>query len=182
MDEARAAGFDVYGIEPSLAGATVALQRGLRVHCGSCPSPLPDGFPAKFDVVVAWDVLEHVYSPLNFLKACHALTSRGGSVHITTLLVDSLFARILGAKWPWYMPMHISYFDRSTLVRMFEDANLSALELCPNRHYVFSSYLAEKLLNLRAPLRWCAPLVRLLPDIIVPVSLGDTVYARAISQ
>ena len=32
--------------------------------------------------------------------------------------VDSLFARVLGRRWPWYMQMHLVYFSRKTLCEM----------------------------------------------------------------
>jgi 2-polyprenyl-3-methyl-5-hydroxy-6-metoxy-1,4-benzoquinol methylase len=56
---------------------------------------------AKFDVVVAIEVIEHVESPIGFLRNIRQLLAPGGVAVITTPNVDSLPARLkflLGGK------------------------------------------------------------------------------------
>src|ERR1700722_20968894 len=50
--------------------------------------------PASFDLIVAVEVIEHVESPINFLRNIAQLLAPGGRAVITTPNVDSLPARL----------------------------------------------------------------------------------------
>jgi 2-polyprenyl-3-methyl-5-hydroxy-6-metoxy-1,4-benzoquinol methylase len=50
--------------------------------------------PASFDLIVAVEVIEHVESPINFLRNVAQLIAPGGRAVITTPNVDSLPARL----------------------------------------------------------------------------------------
>lgn len=50
--------------------------------------------PASFDLIVAVEVIEHVESPINFLRNLARLLAPGGCAVITTPNVDSLPARL----------------------------------------------------------------------------------------
>ena len=42
----------------------------------------------------------------------------GGWVVIHTMNIESLFARLMGRKWPWFMEMQLYYFSERTLRRI----------------------------------------------------------------
>jgi 2-polyprenyl-3-methyl-5-hydroxy-6-metoxy-1,4-benzoquinol methylase len=50
--------------------------------------------PSSFDLIVAVEVIEHVESPINFLRNVAQLLAPGGSAVITTPNVDSLPSRL----------------------------------------------------------------------------------------
>lgn len=112
---AEAEGWDVTGIEYSSAACEKARQRlkNGKVQCGELP---PGGMAAEqFDLCVISDVLEHVRSPLDFLREVHRLLKPGGTLFIATPSIDSWSARFLRQKWMEFKVEHLTYFDRQTL-------------------------------------------------------------------
>jgi hypothetical protein len=75
---ARRRGYDVTGVEPSTAAAAYARDRlGLTVHATQLADAPVDG---RFDVVCAWDTIEHVPDPVEFWRAVRPLVADDGVV------------------------------------------------------------------------------------------------------
>jgi len=112
------AGWQVVGVEPAevlCERASAALGDRGQVICaplGEAASRL-----AGFDVVTLWDVLEHVDRPVDFLRTCVELLKPGGHLLINVPDLDSLPARVMGARWPLLLPEHLNYFNRESLRR-----------------------------------------------------------------
>jgi SAM-dependent methyltransferase len=84
LAEARAAGFEVTGLEPSTRGAAFAADRfGIHeILVGTLESvELP---AAGFDVVNAWHVVEHVFDLDGFVRELARLLPAGGVAAIGT--------------------------------------------------------------------------------------------------
>jgi SAM-dependent methyltransferase len=81
--EARAGGFEAEGIELSRDGAESALRRyGIELRRATLGEA---GFPPeRFDVVVAWHVIEHVIDLDGFVRALHRVLRPGGLVVVGT--------------------------------------------------------------------------------------------------
>jgi len=115
LELAEAAGWNVAGIEYSQAACDQARQRlkSGRIICGELRGA---GLAAEqFDLCVISDVLEHVRSPLNFLREIHRLLKSGGTLFVATPSTDSWSARLLKQKWMEFKAEHLTYFDRQTL-------------------------------------------------------------------
>lgn len=82
----------------------------------------------KFDVVWLDNILEHVLDPLQLLKWCKELSAEGGALIVEvpndfSLLQNYLYEKKLIAKQFWLaIPDHISYFNRSGLENIAEEA------------------------------------------------------------
>ena len=84
LARAAEAGWDVTGCEPSQfwaarAGARVGSE---RVLLGTARHHALDG--ERFDLVTAWDVLEHVFDPLPLLERLRSLLAPGGRLSVRT--------------------------------------------------------------------------------------------------
>lgn len=115
LELAEASGWDVTGIEYSAAACDCArsrLKKG-EIFCGELQQlALPAG---QFDLCVISDVLEHVRSPLEFLREIHRVLKPGGTLFVATPSTDSWSARMLRQKWMEFKAEHLTYFDRQTL-------------------------------------------------------------------
>ena len=110
---ARAAGFDVAGIEPSPV-AQAALARGLDVFHG--PIEAATFAPASFDVVTIFDVLEHLVDPVDALTRMRGWLRPNGRLFIAVPDFGGWWARASGVRWPMVTPKeHLYYFTRRTL-------------------------------------------------------------------
>jgi 2-polyprenyl-3-methyl-5-hydroxy-6-metoxy-1,4-benzoquinol methylase len=174
-------GWDAWGVEPSAWAAEQARGQGLNVIGGTLEAAnLPD---ESFDVVTMWDVIEHVTDPLAEIRRVHRLLRPGGLIVIHTMDIDSLFAHVMGPRWPWLMEMHIYYFSQRTMAAMLDKAGFSVIRSGPQGRYQTLGYLGTRFTalfgKLGRPVDWALNATRL-HRMTVPINLGDlfTVYAR----
>ncbi len=174
-------GWDAWGVEPSAWAVEEARRQGLQMVLGT----LEDGsFPASsYSVVTLWDVIEHVDNPLLTLQAAWRALEPGGYLVVHTMDLNSLFARLMGKRWPWFMEMHLTYFTRATLYAMLVKAGFSVTWMGAQGRYLHAGYLASRVTALLPPVG--RPLERIVTAIgldqrPVRINLGDlfTTYAR----
>jgi 2-polyprenyl-3-methyl-5-hydroxy-6-metoxy-1,4-benzoquinol methylase len=181
VEVALAAGWQACGVEPSRWAAAVARQEGLPVIEGTQDSLELQG--RQFDAVTMWDVIEHVAHPSAELAKAFQLLRPGGVLAVHTMDIDSLAARLMGARWPWLMDMHIHYFSRKTLAQMLAQNGFEIVRSAAEGRYLRLGYLGSRVEGLNPRLgRLAARLARRLRlvEVAVPVNFGDlfTVYAR----
>ncbi len=114
MEVAAARGFDVHGVEFS-SSAIAAAAPGIRPRIFE--GRLED-MPAKglFDVVSAFDLIEHVHDPRAFLRRCAGLLKPGGVLLVSTPDTGHFLRFLMGSRWPMLQPMqHLSLFSRKAL-------------------------------------------------------------------
>lgn len=182
LDIASQKGWEAWGVDPSQWAVVQARGRGLHVIEGTLASL--DGVDGSFDVVTMWDVIEHVADPCGEMRSAWRLLRPGGLLVTHTMDIDSLFARVMGARWPWLMEMHIYFFSKKTLGAMLEKAGFRVLRIAPQGRYQTLEYLGTRITALFGPLigRPIEWMIRLLGigRCAVPINLGDLVTAYAI--
>ena len=114
---------------------------------------LPDleAAPANgFDIITAFDLVEHVYDLPGFLSACRARLRFGGHLVLLTGDASSISARLAGSSW-WYarFPEHIvfpskAYFEQRHDFRVVEWV----------RTFAARGYRHGPLARARALIRW----------------------------
>jgi 2-polyprenyl-3-methyl-5-hydroxy-6-metoxy-1,4-benzoquinol methylase len=121
--------FDVTGIE--LAGDAVAHCRaaGLNVLAGAADEATLRQV-GHADVIVLFDVIEHLPDPRQTLALCHQHLNPGGIVVITTGDFGSAVARLLGAKWRLMTPpQHLWFFSQDSVRRLAAALGLAVVRL-----------------------------------------------------
>jgi SAM-dependent methyltransferase len=175
-------GWQAIGVEPSRWAVESGQRRGRRLVLGPLTRQALNPL-GPFDVATLWDVIEHVADPVAVLTTVHKQLKPGGYVVVHTMDVDSMFARLAGRRWPWYMDMHLFYFSPSTLSRLLRTAGFSPIHIGRRGRMVSLGYLGSRITAL-VPLLG-RPLERLvsatgLASRPVRVGFGDlfTVVAR----
>jgi SAM-dependent methyltransferase len=116
-------GLRLHGIEINQEAATIAEQAGINIH-GRDFSAL-DSMPSHFDVITAFDVIEHVESPRIFLESCSRALRQGGALIIATGNSHSRPWRLLGARNQYCMcAEHISFINPDWCERESAGAHL----------------------------------------------------------
>ncbi len=179
LEVAREGGFRAEGLELSRWAAEHARGRGFPVHAETLQERVRSG--ERYQVLTLWDVVEHFADPRAELEAAFRLLQPGGRLWLSTIDAGSLVARLLGARWPWLMDMHLFYFDRANLSALLEEVGFRVLERRSYTHTVSADYLLRKAaasFPALSPLAWL--LRRLLPARWpVPVNLGDNMLLGA---
>jgi predicted TPR repeat methyltransferase len=147
---ARQAGIDVVGVEPSewavRASADVTDAKVIRGTVDDLPEDL-----RRFDVVAAWDVLEHFADPVAELRKINGLLPEKGMLLFSTLMIDNWFPRAAGKHWPWLMDMHLFYFTETTIRNVLTETGFEVVDDMKYCHIVTFEYLLGKLGTLGVP-------------------------------
>jgi SAM-dependent methyltransferase len=107
----RRLGMDVHGMDLIPEPVEyVKTELGVPAVCTDMAG-LPQAFePGTFDLVTAFQVIEHVPNVDEMLASCFELLRPGGWVVITTPMVDSLQSQMFGPRWAaaTEAPRHLS--------------------------------------------------------------------------
>lgn len=141
LDECREHFVERIGVEMSPAAARAAAElSGATVHSSIDEVPAD----ARFDLVFASHVIEHVYEPVSFTKRLLRHLEPGGAIVYSTPDMGSLWRKLLGARWPSFKyPEHVAFFDGETLNRLFTVADAVA----PRRIPVLDRFPASEILS-----------------------------------
>ena len=83
------------------------------------------GYTDSADLVVCFEVLEHVSNPLDFMAALSKLAKPGGYVFVSTLSVDGFDLQVLREKSSQISPPHhINFLSIMGLRKLFGRANM----------------------------------------------------------
>jgi 2-polyprenyl-3-methyl-5-hydroxy-6-metoxy-1,4-benzoquinol methylase len=126
LNEATVRGYHTEGID--LAERTIAFVQDylrLKVHSGSI-----QGAPLErsvYDVVCSFQVLEHVYDPVEMLKAMRTRLAPGGLICIAVPNVAFAFRRRKKGVLVEDTMSHLSYFGSKTLKMALERAGIDPI-------------------------------------------------------
>lgn len=174
LEEAQRKGWKAKGIEPSVWASQQARSRGLDVYNG--PLEGFDSQAAAYDAVTLWDVLEHLFDPVDALLRIKPLLKPGGILCLTTINIGGFGAHCLRGQWPWLMRMHLHYFTRHSLTKMMEMLDFEVVRLSTYPKVLKIGYLLRRARGRLGPLAaaslWAARRIHL-ADRSVKVNLGD---------
>ncbi|MHC4192559.1 MAG: class I SAM-dependent methyltransferase [Planctomycetota bacterium] len=132
----------VCGLDISKAAVETAKENfGLDIFCGSITeAPFEDG---SFDLITAWQYLEHVPRPLKVLRRFYQLLKPNGICIISTPNFDSMNAKIFKDRWYCLdCPRHLHIYTPDTINKLMEKAGFAVTEV---RHDTSSKNLIRSL-------------------------------------
>ena len=128
LDEARSAGFEAEGLEPSrYASAYAREELRLPVREATLADLAAAAEPPRYAVIVLADVLEHLDDPAAAIDDCARLLAPGGVLCLVTPDPASRTARLAGARWWGYLPAHTYLLPRGTLRALLEERGLDVV-------------------------------------------------------
>jgi len=125
--------YQKYGIEPSSRASKVAAQHGVTIIgkiIDDCKSNL------LFDAILMVDLIEHIVSPVDFLKKAASLLKPTGILMISTGNIHSWLWRIMRLDYWYYVPEHVSFFNKRWFKWFAENNNLHIVKTQTFSHYV----------------------------------------------
>lgn len=129
LEAARENGWLVTGVDPNTSLTAKAAERLGAANIRSTTLAKAHLEPGLFAAITAWDVLEHVSDPTSFLQHCAGLLRVDGVVWLKAPDIGSLQARLMGARWPVYLPEHLGYFSKQSLTLCANGAGLAVVKL-----------------------------------------------------
>ncbi len=143
MEVAAASGFEVEGLEFSRA-AIAAADPSIRprIYCSSV-----DEFESSqsYDLITAFDLIEHVPQPKDFLRKVRRLLAPGGWLAMATPDAGHSLRYLMGSSWPMLQPMqHLTIFSRRAMRLALEEAGFSEISFEVATKTVSYEYLTEQ--------------------------------------
>lgn len=119
---------ELLAIEPSASLAKECTAKGFGVVNEIVENVT--GHKNYADLVVCFEVLEHVYEPLSFIKSLAELTRPGGHVFVSTLTVDGFDIQTLWEKSnSIFPPHHINFISIEGFRHLFNRAGLEIVSI-----------------------------------------------------
>jgi 2-polyprenyl-3-methyl-5-hydroxy-6-metoxy-1,4-benzoquinol methylase len=119
---------ELLAIEPSISLAQECRSKGLAVIEASAEEVTTIDHDA--DLVVCFEVLEHVHDPKLFVSVLRDMVRPGGYVMISTLCIDGFDLQTLWSKSPQISPPHhINFMSVLGFERLFTRAGLEEVEV-----------------------------------------------------
>jgi SAM-dependent methyltransferase len=126
LEEATNAGLDADGIDLSRTAVERARLKGHSASVATVET-LAD---VTYDMVTAFDVIEHVRDPVSFVEGVHKALEPGGILAITTPDTNSLTCRAMGRRWYFYLPgVHTFHFNPANITALLADHGFDVLEI-----------------------------------------------------
>lgn len=98
----------------------------------------------KYDIITAFEIVEHERDPLNFIRKAHKHLNKNGLMVVTVPDSNTLTARIMGKKWFGYKNKeHIFHFTNESLQLLFKKAGFTNFQIKKDdyRPYLLIYYL-----------------------------------------
>lgn len=176
---ARDREFIVAGVEPSFQAARYAREKyGVQVFDEIFQKwEAPEG--CLYDVIVMWDVFEHLSDPIPFLKKLITHLRPGGYLFLTTMDIATPLPILLGRHWPWFMTMHVNYYSSRILTDLMGRFDLSEVTSFYYPHFVSVRYLMQKVSKMYQWLSWiCKPISNIprIADASIPFNGYDNIF------
>jgi SAM-dependent methyltransferase len=145
LKAAQRAGWQVQGIELSDEAAGFARQR-LGLEVAQIPAEALGAGTEPLDVVVMFEVIEHLFDPRLVLEQALRRLRPGGALVLSTPNFDALSRLALGPSWAVLSPgEHLYYFTRDSLRAILKVAGFSATRFYNN----FSGWSTIEAMNPR---------------------------------
>ena len=115
-------------IEPSLEQAKICEKLSVQVECCTCEEV--QGRNGSFDLLTAFELLEHLFSPLSFLNKTCSLLKPGGYLYLTTLNGEGFDILTLRDKSKSVSPPHhLNFLNPTSLKHILETTGFEVLDI-----------------------------------------------------
>jgi SAM-dependent methyltransferase len=118
--------------DPAAPGFTRGCELEVSWERTSLEAWLEGDAPERFDLILAFDLIEHLREPVGALSlAVQRHLEPGGQLIASFPNVDGLSRKLLGRHWMQYKPEHLIYLSRRGVEALASKVGLETRELSP---------------------------------------------------
>jgi 2-polyprenyl-3-methyl-5-hydroxy-6-metoxy-1,4-benzoquinol methylase len=115
LQAAKNLGFKASGVEPN-KWLVNYIKKNLKLNI--IAGTLNDIKNKRYNLICFWDVFEHVTDVNKTLIHCKKILNKNGQILINIPDYGRLARKVLGFKWPFFLNVHLYYFDKKTLTKL----------------------------------------------------------------
>ncbi len=128
------------GIEPSRALFDAFCLADKGIEC-KVFEDFAQSTELRFNVITAFDVLEHLPDPCGFFEGARKLLTDGGYLFISTPDVGALVPKVMGKQWYHYNAYHLAYLNRQTMAKLAQKHGFEIVEFSHKSKRISLKYL-----------------------------------------
>lgn len=165
LEAAVKQGFDAQGVEFStVAIAQARADIRARITRGDV-NVLLQQQATEFDVVSAFDIVEHVQDPKRFLSQIFDILVPGGVLALSTPDTGHFLRYVMGSRWPMLQPMQHTYlFSKPGMADLLKRCGFVNVQVKTTHKVLTIDYLGDQMAatnpqiyRLYRSLRWLLP-------------------------
>ena len=132
----------------------------------------------KFDLISFWDVLEHVTDLDKTLKKVETISKKNSYLIINVPDNDSFACKLMGKKWPFYLNVHLYYFEKKSLEKILKKHKFKLIKSFPHWQYLSLGYVLMRGSKYIEFLKYLEKIFKFLKlsNISVPYNMGQTTF------
>jgi 2-polyprenyl-3-methyl-5-hydroxy-6-metoxy-1,4-benzoquinol methylase len=146
LEAAKSRGFEVQGIEfaaAAIAAASPTVRNGIIQ--GDIQEVL-GRWTNEFDVITAFDIIEHMYDPVKFVSDIKKALKPGGLLVISTPDTGHYLRYLMGSRWSMLQPFqHTVLFSRDAMKQMLTSNGFTDVKVEATHKFLTPLYLAKQL-------------------------------------
>ncbi|HUU27573.1 MAG TPA: class I SAM-dependent methyltransferase [archaeon] len=122
------------------------LNPEIKERLSSGPLEELDFSGEEYDVIIMWDVIEHLPDPLSVVKKLKSGLKHGGLLLLSTPNIGAFMARLMGKRWALMTPPeHITFFNRKTITKLLHSCGLEMFEWKTRGKWVNLGFMIYKI-------------------------------------
>jgi len=122
------------GTDFSSEAVSHAKKYADNVYCGGLEA-IPSDTSTKFDCVISFSVLEHVYNPNTFIQEIQNYMAPNGSLVVSTPFIGGMWYKILGKKWSFFIPPeHVCLYNHNSISQLLKQNGFKNIEMFISSH------------------------------------------------
>lgn len=146
LEVAQEFGYNVRGIELSSEAIAIAKDSVRNKISHADANEHIRKFGACYDVVTAYDIIEHTQNPKAFLKDLYNSLEDGGVAAIAAPDTDHFLRYVMGKDWSMMQPMqHTFLFSKRSIKAMLIEAGFKDVLVLPAKKTLTLNYLFGQL-------------------------------------
>lgn len=179
LEVAQNFGFIVQGVELSSEAISMANESVIDKILHADANEHISKYGACYDLVTAYDIIEHTQAPQAFLGDLYNALDSGGVVAITAPNTDHWLRYVMGSSWSMLQPMQHTYLFSSRAIKgMLIKAGFEDVLVLPAKKTLTMNYLFDQLAQTNPLIsRLYKYFSRLIPSLIgdfpVEVNIGE---------
>ncbi|GJL79801.1 MAG: hypothetical protein NPINA01_27900 [Nitrospinaceae bacterium] len=119
MQSMAVKGWQVQGIESSTKAGEAVKELGYPIHIG--PLESAPNLKEPVDLIVGWQVLEHLHHPLQALQKMRGWLKPGGYLALSMPNTASFEFNLFKRRWyALHLPNHLYHFDTETVEKILK--------------------------------------------------------------
>jgi len=128
MEIAKQRGWDAHGTELTDEAVNYCRSKGLKMFQGDFQDLGIE--KDTYDIIVSIEVIEHLNTPIEFVKTAHDVLRDGGLFYLTTPNFNSILRYRLKEQYNVIeYPNHLCYYTNKTLRKLYTEHGFTPLQL-----------------------------------------------------